>query len=637
MLRGIRTASTNWLGRVIMGVVMGLLAASFAIWGINDIFRGFGRSTIAKIGDTEISIEAYRRAYNDRLQAIGRQFGRPLDPEQARALGVDRQVLSELLSQSAIDQRARQMRLGISDQEILHHITNDPNFSGPNGKFDRMQFQQLLRGAGYSEQRYAAEQRLVMLRRQLVDSLSGDLQVPQGWLQAINQFQNEQRAIDYVTLGPAQAGEVTAPTAEELQKYFDARKIMFRAPEYRKIVTVAVLPGDLGKWMDIPQADLQGDYDQHRSRYLTAERRHVEQIVFPTQADAEAADARIKGGLSFAALATERGLKEADIDLGTVAKSELIDPSVADAAFALKEGEVSAPVKGKFGTVLVTVVKIVPEVQKSFTDVAPQIRQELAAERAKAEIRSLHEKMEDERAGGASVEQAAQKFNLPLVTAEAVDRSGRDPNGQLVTALPHSGQVLEAAFRSDVGVDNDPIEVDGGYVWYEVAGGTPAHERSLDEVKAQVEQHWRDDEISSRVKAKAADLLDRLTKGATLEDAAKTDNLTIGHADKIERNKPTEGLPARAVATIYHTAKDGFGSAEGSKTGEWVVFRVIDVTVPPFDANAAETKRIKDIVRKQEGEDIFSEYIMKLEDDLGTSINQAALAQALGNAPADTN
>ncbi|MBV1698828.1 MAG: SurA N-terminal domain-containing protein, partial [Hyphomicrobiales bacterium] len=77
MLRGIRKASTNWLGRAVMGVVLGLLVVSFAIWGINDIFRGFGRSTLAKIGHTEIGIDQFRRAYQDRLQQIERQVGHP--------------------------------------------------------------------------------------------------------------------------------------------------------------------------------------------------------------------------------------------------------------------------------------------------------------------------------------------------------------------------------------------------------------------------------------------------------------------------------------------------------------------------------------------------------------------------------
>src|SRR5437016_4462644 len=93
MLRGMRQASTNWLGRIVLAVVMGLITISFAIWGIGDIFRGFGRSTFAKIGGTEISIEVFRDLYRDQLQQLSRRLGRQLTLEQARAMGLDRQII----------------------------------------------------------------------------------------------------------------------------------------------------------------------------------------------------------------------------------------------------------------------------------------------------------------------------------------------------------------------------------------------------------------------------------------------------------------------------------------------------------------------------------------------------------------
>ncbi len=389
MLRGIRKASTNWLGRAVMGVVMGLLALSFAVWGINDIFRGFGRSTLAKIGDTEIPIEQFRQTYNDRVQQLGRQLGRPITPEQANALGLDRQVLGQMVAEAALDQRARQMHLGIPDSEIVRRITDDPTFKSPTGSFDRVRFEQLLRSAGYTEQRFIAEQRRVMLRRQIINSMTGGLAVPKAWLNAINQFQNEERSIAFVRLGAAQAGDIPQPTADELNKYFEARKILFRAPEYRKITTVQVTPAEIGKWIEVSDADIKAAYQEHHSRYVTPERRHVEQIVFPKIEDADAAAARLKDGLTFSALAAERGLKEQDIDLGTVPKSDIVDPAVADAAFSLKEGEVSAPINGRFGAVLVTVLKIEPEQTKPLAEVAPQIRTEIATERAKSQVQTL--------------------------------------------------------------------------------------------------------------------------------------------------------------------------------------------------------------------------------------------------------
>jgi peptidyl-prolyl cis-trans isomerase D len=629
MLRGIRTASANWLGRAVMGVVMGLLAASFAVWGINDIFRGFGRSTLAKIGNAEIPIEQFRQTYNERVQQIGRQIGHPLPPEQAKALGLDRQVLSQMVAEAGLDQRAGQMRLGISDAEIVRHITEDPTFRSPTGSFDRFRFEQLLRSAGYSEQRFINEQRRVTLRRQIVESLTSGLPAPTAWLDAVNQFQNEQRKIEYITLGPAQAGDIPMPTADELGKYFEARKILFRAPEYRKIETVAATPQDIGKWMTVSDADIRAAFEAQRSQYVTPERRHVEQIVFPTTADAEAAEAKLKDGTSFETLAAERGLKTTDFDLGTVTKPQIIDPAVADAAFALKDGDVSGPIQGRFGTVIVKIAGVEPEQVKSLAELTPQIRSDIVNQRARAEVQTIHDKVEDERAGGASLTQAAEKFKLSVVTYD-VDRSGRDPSGKLVN-LPHAGQVVSAAFASDVGVDNEPVEADGGYIWYNVTGITPSRDRTLDEVKGDVENRWRQDEIASRLKAKSKELLDKLKGGAAFDALAKDDGLKVDTADKLTRGGGSEGISSKVVAAVFHTAKDAYDSAEGDQPSDWVVFRVTAIDVPKVDVQSADAKRIEDLVKRQESDDIVTQYVGSLENDLGLSINQAALEQALGN------
>ena len=172
MLRGMRKASSNWLGKVVMAVVMGVLIVSFGIWGIADIFRGFGQSTLAKIGRTEISTEQFRQIYTDKLQQLGRQFGRPLNMDQARAFGLDRQVLQQTIAEAALDEEARRMGLGQSEAETMRMIYNDPNFKGLGGQFDPARFQSVIRQFGYSEQRYLAEQRRVSLRRQIAGTIS---------------------------------------------------------------------------------------------------------------------------------------------------------------------------------------------------------------------------------------------------------------------------------------------------------------------------------------------------------------------------------------------------------------------------------------------------------------------------------
>ena len=339
-----------------MAVVMTVLAGSFAVWGINDIFHGFGQGTLATIGKTEISSGQFRQTYDDRLQEIGRELGHPLPADQASALGLDRQVLGEMIAQAGIDQFAQKMGLGLASDEIARHITTDPRLQDEHGQFDSARFQMLLQNMGTNEQAFIAQQRQNVLRRQLVDTVSGDITPPQTWFDAINQFQNQERSIRYVLLGPTQAGDMPQPTDDQLAKYFDERKILFRAPEYRKIDTVTVTPAALAQWMQISDDDIKKAYDEHHSSFVTPEKRHIEQIVFPQMADAQAAADRVKSGTGFIEIAAERGLKAQDIDLGTVAMSAMVDQKVADAAFALKEGEVSAPIQTQFGAVLVNVL-----------------------------------------------------------------------------------------------------------------------------------------------------------------------------------------------------------------------------------------------------------------------------------------
>jgi peptidyl-prolyl cis-trans isomerase D len=375
MLRGLRKASSNWLGKAVMAAVVGFLVISFAIWGIGDIFRGFGRSTVAKIGRTEITIEQFRLQYNDKLQQYARQFGRPISSDQARAMGLDSLVIAQLIADIVLDERARALGLNLSDAEVAKQITTDPTFQGPNGQFDRFRFEAMIRNAGFTEARFIAEQRRRLVRRELGGTIATGLSAPKALIDAANRFQNEQRSIEYVLLDRAQAGEIPPPDEAALAKYYEERKVLFRAPEYRKLVIVSLIPSEQAKWIEIPEADLKRAYEDRRARYVTPERRHVEQIDFPTAEAANAAAERIAKGATFVEIAKELGKTEKDIDLGLVTKAGMIDRAVADAAFALKEGEVSVPVQGRFGTVLVQVLKIEPEQVRPFEAVAGELKQ----------------------------------------------------------------------------------------------------------------------------------------------------------------------------------------------------------------------------------------------------------------------
>jgi peptidyl-prolyl cis-trans isomerase D len=625
-----RKASSNWLGKTIMAVVMGVLIISFGVWGIADIFRGFGQSKLATIGRTEISINEFRQLYTEKLQQIGRQFGRPLTTDQARAFGIDRQVLQQTIAEAALDEEARRMGLGQSDAETMRMIFSDPNFKGVGGSFDPARFQATIRQFGFSEQRYVADQRRVSLRRQIAGTITAGLEPPKVMIDALSRFQNEQRSIEYVKLDAAQAGPIDPPSPETLAGYFDDHKTQFRAPEYRKISFVAITPEDIGKWSEVSDADARKLFEQRRDKLGTPEKRQVSQIVFPNAEEALSARGRIASGLSFEDLAKERGLNASDVDLGMVAKSAIIDPAIANAAFSLPSGEVSQPVQGRFGVALVKIGKIEPGAEPSYESLAAGLKKEIATERARTKVGELRDKMEDERGGGASVIEAAQKLGLSAVTIDAVDRSGRLPSGQLVANIPPGLDVVSQAFNSDVGVDNDPISFNGGYVWYDVVGITPSRERNLDEVKDQVEARWREDQISSRLRTKATEMVQKLEQGGHLADEAAASGLKVETASGFRRDASLPGVPAAAITAAFRTARDGAGQTAGASTSEWIVFRVTDVTVPPVDLASDDIKKLKDTLQRGLTDEQVGQYVTKLETDIGTTINQAAFAQVTG-------
>jgi peptidyl-prolyl cis-trans isomerase D len=625
-----RKASSNWLGKIVMATVMGVLIVSFGIWGIADIFRGFGQSTLAKVGRTEISTEQFRQIYNERLQQIGRQFGRPLTMDQARALGFDRQVLQQTLAEAALDEETRRLGLAQSPEETMRLIFSDPNFKGVNGAFDPQRFQGVIRQLGFSEQRFIAEQRRVSLRRQIAGTVAAGLETPKVLLDALARYQSEQRTIEYVKLDAAQAGTIDPPSPEALAAYFDEHKALFRAPEYRKISFVVITPEEIGKWTEVSDEDAKKLFEQRRDKYGTPERRQVWQIVFPNAEEAQAARSRVESGLSFDDLAKERGLNPADVDLGVIAKSAIVDPAVADAAFSLQSGELSQPAQGRFGVALVKIGKIEPGVAPNYESVAAEIKRDIAKERARTKVAELRDKMEDERGGGASVIEAAQKLGLAPVTIDAVDRSGRLPSGQPAMNIPRGLDVVSQAFNSDVGVDNDPISFNGGYVWYDVLGVTPSRERSLDEVRDQVETRWRDDQIASRLRAKATDMVQKLEQGGKLADEAAQAGLSVETASGFKRDATVPGLPAAAVAAAFRTVKDGVGQTPDPAANAWIVFRVTDITVPPVDLASDETKKLSENLKRAITDEQLAQYITQLQSNIGISVNQTAFAQVTG-------
>ena len=196
-----------------------------------------------------------------------------------------------------------------------------------------------------------------------------------------------------------------------------------------------------------------------------------------------------------------------------------------------------------------------------------------------------------------SNEEIAQKLKLPVRTIEAVDRSGRDPDGKPIEGLPAGVDLGTSAFATDVGVENDAVQLPGGaYLWYDVVAVKASRELKLDEVKDKVEARFHEDEITKRLDAKTADLVGKLKAGAALADVAAAEGLKVETKWGLKRQGTA--MPPRVMTEAFRLAKDQAGSAEGQNPAERVIFRVTDIKVPPFEADSLTTAKTIDQLKE---------------------------------------
>ncbi len=634
MLQSMRASAQGWFGRAVMAVLMGLIILSFAIWGIGDIFRGFGANDLARVGNVEIGADTFRNAYQVDLQRQQRLERRNITNEEARQNGLDRQVLSRLVGDAALDDQARRLGLAMSDEDIKKAIMNDDNFKGMTGTFDRRMLDAFLREEGFTEKTYVQNQRAVYLRRQIVDSLTAGLHLPKALLEAIYRFQMEGRGVDYIVLPFSSVGPLPAPSRKELERYFEANQAFYAIPEYRSLVVLPVTPDSIAKPENVSDADAQTRYEEIKNeRFGAPEKREIEQILYASEAEAKEAHGKLNAGKTFDDLLKEKNLTPKDASLGTVARSGLIDNAVADAAFSLKEGEVSAPVQAQFGTVILRAGKITPSTVKPYSGVAAKIKREIALQRAQAEIARLHDAIEDERTSGKTLTEAAQSAGLEPRVIAAIDASGNDPQGAAVPDLVDGPALMKATFASDIGVDNDTLRVaSGGYQWFEVTKIDKPREKTLDEAKTEVEKAWREEEAGRRLTAKTAGLVKKLDTGESMEAiAAEEGNLAVKHASDVKRGV-SSGLAANFISQIFNVSVNRAGSTPHEEGGAYL-FRVTGSTIPPFDPQAPELTNIKADVKSGYIEDLVAQYLTKLEGDIGVKLNAKAFAAAAGVSP----
>lgn len=615
MLDLLRRGVKTWVAKALFG----LLVVSFAVWGIGDVFSGGLSSSVATVGDTKIPAERFANALNRETRETSQRFGQPLDSGMVRALGLPQRVLSGLAQEATLDETVSALRVSAPDDAVREAILADPSFRAASGGFDQAQYRYLLAQNGFSVEDYEALTRRALARDQLVRALTDGATAPEPMIEALYAFQTETRTMEWIALGPDQAGEIAAPDEAALAAHHEANAGRFTAPERRDAVYLHLSLDALGAEHEPDEEELRAAYAARKAEFDRPERRRLFQIVYDDEATAQAAAGRLEAGETFDSLLAERNESRADVALGLVTRDE-VSAAVGEAAFAASEAGSAGPVSTGFGFAVVDVAEIVPAETTPFEavrdDLAVAFRREHALDRAP----EIAGEIEDRRAAGLTLEEIAQELSLPLGRVEDAAE-----NGAGATGFAASPAFLAELFAAEQGEERDLQETDAGeFFVLRVEAITPAALPPLAEVRDAVEADWRAERIGEALAAKAAALLARLQGGETLEAVAAEIGADIGREGPKTRVEGWAGLPPPLVERLFRAERGGIAFAPGS---EGVVLARVVAVAPGEDGerNAALRAALTQQMNGMAASDALSLFLAAKQAELGVTVNQRVI------------
>jgi peptidyl-prolyl cis-trans isomerase D len=629
MLDAMRRGAQGWVAKLLFA----LLIVSFGIfWNVSDVFRGYGQGAVAKVGETEITDAEFQRSFQRAREEMKLNDGSPITTEQALAFNVHRGVLSQLMNEAAIREHAKSLGLSLSDETLADLISKDPRFAGPTGKFSASDFAMMLRNANMTEQAFLAEWRNYQLQEQILDALKSSVVVPKEMVDELYAWNEETRTLDFVTLD---SGKITVADPDEaaLKATYEAQKSDFMTSEFRKFSALALLVDDLKSQVTLTDDDLKAYYTDHKATYDKVERRRLQQIPFKDKAAAEAARKElVEGKKNFLDVAKAAGATEADVNIGMLAKSDMLDPIIADAAFALERDAISEPIEGRFSTVLIRAVEIDPAKESTFDEVKDKVRDTLATEKAEASLQERIDLIEEGINAGKTLKEIGEEQKIKFFDVAASDATNKTPDGKTALEVPNAEIAIKQVFESEVGVQPESVSLPGsGTVWIQLAEVTPSKQRPFEEVKDAVKTAYINKEKAKLLDEQAKKLVEKLRNGETFAKVVEESGGKADIVEQIKRNTSPPGLTVEAVRQAFGLPKGGAGFADTSDRGSRVVFQVKDIVAasPP---SKAQSDKLAQELSEELASDQEAAYLTGLRTLLNAKINEAELARVTGAA-----
>ncbi len=624
--------------QTVVGLLLALLVASFALWGIGDPLSTLSSSEIAEVGGEKISPVELERQFDRDYNRLLQQAGDSVTKELAIQFGMGAQSAANIIQQKAYDVEGANLGIRASDEELRNYILSIPTFQDETGQFNRSFFDSFVRMQGYSSQDFEQIMRLELSRAKLLDALVNNIAAPDITADTLTKYASEERTSEILAIPASGMTGIGEVTDELLQTYYEENPDSYMAPEYRDVSYFEISASEISDSVEISEDQIRTAYDNRIMEFTQAERRGYVQMLLDDQATADAAYTELQNGASFDQVIMDRTgstIDDSSFEAQTYDEfAELYGEEAANQLFDAEADGYTTPIETGFGVYLFKVNGIENGSVESFEDVRDQIASELKMDQAIDSLYDLRNIIDDELAAGSSIEMIAEVIEVPLKKVSNVSIEGMTPDGTASMELPLIVEFLDYAFQNDIGSELELYEgISNKFYMLSVDNIMEATRRDFEEVRDQVSTDW----AQNRREELATELATRIT--TEYEASENTDRALADFQDiigselvinqvTVDRANSENVVSGEIHSSIFNQK---IGSIEMINAASGDGFVLVRVTGRSFkdDVEQAAIDETKLQIANSYQNDILSAYLMYLYSSLPVVIHDDNIQSTL--------
>jgi peptidyl-prolyl cis-trans isomerase D len=604
-----------------------LLILAFALWGVPSMGQLSGTAAVT-VGGKGFSQQYVQNEFNRALQSQRNESGGSYTREDALASGLHNQIVTAITTTSALDQFADKMQLAMPRELVRDYLQENENFQNPaTGKFDPATLQSILQQNNLTVKDFEIRLGEDLKRNQLINALAARAPAPDPFVEATLLRDTERRDIGYLIVTDEMSGKAAEPMPADLEAYYQENPAAFTAPEYRSFDLLILKNEDFREGLEAPEEEMRRLYDINKERlYDKPERRTVYQITYKTDAEALAASTALRQGKPFENIASERGLDLAAVTFTDAQKRDILDPAVADAAFAdeLEAGAITDPVRSSFGWTVVQIANITPPETTTFEDVRADIEAQFLDQDTRRALLAAVDAIEEVRDSGAGLRIAAEEAGLEVQTIGPIDRYSFTPGGAIIDKVP--GEALSEVFALDEDEESEALELAArdGYFFVALREIKPPAIKPYADVQDDVDQRWRKQERLQRISATVRDIRDAVAGGQTLNEAASQFGRTPTQL-LIDRRFENEAISSAFNQQIFTATKGDLVSGPAALGEAQVITEIRQIGYSPNQIPPEQVNAFEQYLGYQLDQELVDAFIVAVRDDFDVKINQTRL------------